>query len=140
MTEAQTGRYVNGKKQVIELLQALTPAERNRILKHIRIKNPTMANELGQKSFSFASIRDLDGHALSRVSTYANPKIFGIALKGISQENQRTILSKLPREFAEIAYNALLAPQGNDARSIERAQDKVLNSVSSLVKNRQISL
>ena len=140
MGENQAGTYVNGKKQVIELLQALTAGERNRLLSHIRLRNPQMANELSQKSFSFASISEFDEHDLTRVSTYSNPKIFGIALKGISLDHQKQILSKIPREFAEVAYNALLAPQGNDSRSIERAQEKVLGIISTLIQRKQISL
>lgn len=136
----ETGSFINGKAQAVEIMQALSPAERNRILKHIRVKDPGLATDLAHQSFSFKSIRNLEPHDLNRVSNFIDARIFGISLKGISIDDQRGILSKLDRNFAEVAYGALISPQASDERNIKRAQDKVLGVLTRLYKNQQINL
>lgn len=136
----ETGRFINGKAMAAEILQALTPNERQAILKHIRVRDPGMATDLVQQSFSFKSISNLDSHDLIRVSNYVDARIFGIAIKGVALENQREVLRKLDRDYAEIAYTSLTSHQANDMKNIKRAQEKVLGVMSSLYKERQISI
>ncbi len=138
--DVSTGKFIDGKAHAIELLQALTPAERNRILAQISLRDKSLAAELSQGAFSFRNLKDLNQHALIRVSQLIDARVFGISLKGNSIDIQKNILSKLPREYAEVAYNYLLSGQANDERNIQRAKDKVLTTVSKLVKQNQISL
>lgn len=136
----ETGSFINGKAQAIEIMQSLTPAERNRIIKHIKIKDPGLANDLVQQSVSFNSIKNLETHDIARISNFVDARIFGIALKGVSLDVQRDILSKLDREYAEVSYGYLISPQASDDRNIKRAQDKVIGVLTRLYKNKQINL
>lgn len=137
---AETGSFINGKAQAVEIMQALSPKEREKIIKHIKVKDPSLANELSQKSFSYNSIVHLSRHDLLRVCNYVDARIFGISLKGVSIDNQRTLLSQLDREYAEVSYGYLVSPQASDEKNIKRAQDKVLNVLVRLYKNSQIQL
>ncbi len=136
----ETGSFINGKAQAIEIIQALDPAERSKIIQLIKARDPGLASELAHQSFSFKSIKNLNSHDLIRVSNFLDARIFGISLKGVSIDDQREILSKLERDYAEIAYGALISPQASDERNIKRAQDKVLGVLSRLYKNKQISI
>ena len=133
MTESKNSEtFINGEAQAAEILAALSQAERQRILMHISIKNPQVARELSRKSFGFNALSELNEVDFDRLSRLLNPKILGIALKGASIHLQRTVLSKLDRSYAEVSYDALTSPQMNEPEKIQRARDRVVETISEL--------
>ena len=140
MEAQENSVFLNGKAQVIEMLQYLNADERERILKHIRIKNPTLADELVTKSVNFDSISAISDNDLKQIFEYINPAILGLALKTVSSELQRRILSIAPRQYAEEAYGILVTPLANEMRDCKKAQTKIVNILISLKKRKMIQL
>ncbi|MBL6990076.1 MAG: hypothetical protein ISR65_09875 [Bacteriovoracaceae bacterium] len=135
-----TGVFLNGKAQVIEMLKFMNNAERKKLLRNIRLRNPQLAEELTAKSLTFSSISALSNHELKLVFQHINPQILGIALKNIEQALQRKILSLAPRDYAESAYSILISPIKNEFKDIQRAQSKIMGVLASLNQRKQLNL
>lgn len=138
-SDANKGIFLNGKGQIIEMLQQMEGAAKEKLLKNISVRNPTMARELEERSFSFNSLVNLSNHQLRLITSNLNSQILGIALKGCHPQLQRKILSVAPREYAEEAYEILVGRFKNDQKDILRAQEKVLAVVVTLMRRKQIT-
>ncbi|HLE11257.1 MAG: hypothetical protein A2504_10755 [Bdellovibrionales bacterium RIFOXYD12_FULL_39_22] len=139
-TEQQTGVFINGKAQIIEMMQYLRQDERERILKQIKIRNPVLADELVERSITFENLSSLSDVDLRKIFTHISAPILGIALKGVSVDFQRRLLGIVPRDYAEQAFSTLVAPIENEARDSRRAQNKIVSVLISLNKRKQISV
>jgi len=138
--KVNTGVFLNGKSQIIEMLQFMTEAEREVLIKNIKIRNPHLAEELLEKSLSFSNISNMKDTDLQALFKYVQPAILGIALKATERNFQKRVLSITPREYAEEAYRNMKSPITNEEDGIKRAQSKILNTLISLCRRKQIIL
>lgn len=138
-TEPQ-GVFLNGKAQIIEMLQFMNEAEKSTLIKNIRMRNPQLANELLENSLTFEHLNRLEDLEISTIFRYVQAPILGMALKNVSREFQKRILTLAPREYAEEAFHIMTAPMNNEIRTTQKAQDKIVSVLSSLVKRNQITL
>jgi len=120
--------FINGRNQIIEMLQHMTPQEKGRILKLIRIKNPILADELQSKSFSFHDLVNLSTQDITKLANSIKPAIFGMALKGLDVKMQKKFLSILPRDYAEAAYGTMTTFYNNEKDLGARAKNKILET------------
>ena len=132
--------FINGRAQVIEMLQYMEDEDRNTLLKNIRIRNPILANELLEKSLVFENIGKLSDHEIRLVINYVQPSIMGVALKSVNQDLQRRVLGLAQRAFAEKAYEIMIKSIGNEMTHIRKAQNKILETMVALNKKKQINL
>lgn len=133
--ENQTGSvYINGKKQIIEMLQIMDKKEKQTLLRNIRLRNPSLANELMEKSFSFRSIGQFPAESIEILAKYIDYQIIGVALKSMNPQFQRHILSHLPRDYAESAFAIMMKPLKNEKEIVKRAQNKILETLFQLSK------
>ena len=132
--------FINGRAQVIEMLQYMEDEDRNTLLKNIRIRNPILANELLEKSLVFENIGKLSDHEIRLVINYVQPAIMGVALKSVNQDLQRRVLGLAQRAFAEKAYEIMIKSIGNEMTHIRKAQNKILETMVALNKKKQINL
>jgi flagellar motor switch protein FliG len=133
------GVFLNGRKQIIEMLKFMQPEERDTLLKNIQLRNPQMARELIAESISFNDLNRLKNSDLLIIFKYIQPAILGMALKTVDQGFQKRVLSLAPRPYAEQAFKVLTTPM-NRQRDTERAQEKIVAVLSTLKKKDQISL
>ena len=134
------GIFINGKAQIIEMLQFMDDAEKATLIKNIRLKNPALANELFHASLTFEHVNNLENSQIQILLNYISPAILGIALKGTSLEFQKRILGQLERSKAEKAYEVMSTPRRTDIADSKRAQEKVLETLTQLVKKRVIKI
>ena len=132
--------FINGRAQVIEMLQYMEDEDRNTLLKNIRIRNPILANELLEKSLVFENIGKLSDHEIRLIINYVQPTIMGVALKNVNQDLQRRVLGLAQRAFAEKAYEIMIKSIGNEMTHIRKAQNKILETMVALNKKKQINL
>lgn len=130
--------FLNGKGQIVEMLKFMTPKERETLLRNIRARNSQLADELLEQSLTFSSLNELADEDLSLIFNSINAPVLGVALKGSNREFQRRVLSLAPREYAEKAYSVLMTSLSNEARDVQRAQNKVLNALGSLLKRKRM--
>lgn len=135
---AENGVYINGKRQVIELLQKMDNADKARLLKNLRTRNPALAKELTESCISFESIWDLDDECLKTVVSQVQPAILGLALSLVHVKNQRRALSLISREMALKAFDIMQKDLTANRNECFRAQQKVLELALNLHRNRII--
>lgn len=135
---AENGIFINGKKQVIELLQRMDAGDKARLLKNLRTRNPVLAKELTESCISFESIWDLDDEGLKTVVSQVQPTILGLGLSLVHVKNQRRVLSLISREQAMRAFEIMQKDLTANRSECLRAQSKILELAISLHRNRII--
>lgn len=135
---AENGVYINGKKQVIELLQRMDAADKARLLKNLRTRNPVLAKELTESCISFESIWDLSDECLKTVVSQVQPAILGLALSLIHVKNQRRALSLISRDMALKAFEIMQKDLTGNRNECLRAQLKIVELAVNLHRNRII--
>ncbi|MBT3981328.1 MAG: hypothetical protein HOE90_08235 [Bacteriovoracaceae bacterium] len=138
--QKKEGYYINGRAQVVELLKFLPDAEKAKLLKSIRLRNPTLAMELSEESINFECIARISDDDIKQLLRYVSPTILGVALKGMDPGLQRRILSIPARSYAENAYTTMLTPINNESRDCKRAQNKVMQIINKLARDRKINI
>lgn len=134
----ENGVFINGKRQVIELLQRMDGPDKARLLKNLRTRNPVLAKELTESCISFESIWDLDDEGLKTVVSQVQPAILGLALSLVHTKNQRRALSLISRQMAIKAFEIMQKDLTSNRSECIRAQQKILELALSLHRNRII--
>ncbi len=134
----ENGIFINGKGQVIELLQQMNAADKAKLLKNLRVRNPTLAKELTESCISFESIWDLDESGLKTLVSQVQPAVLGLALSLVNVKNQRRALGLIPRESAVRAFEIMQKDLSSNRSECNRAQQKILELALSLHRNRII--
>lgn len=132
------GVFINGKKQVIELLQRMDAPDKAKLLKNLRLRNPSLAKELTESCLSFSSIWDLDDECLKTVVSQVQPAILGLALSLVHVKNQRRALALISREMAMKAFDIMQKDLTSNRSECIRAQQKILDLAVNLQRNRII--
>jgi flagellar motor switch protein FliG len=135
---AENGIFINGKKQVIELLKTMDAQDKARLLKNLRVRNPSLAKELTESCISFESIWDLNDESLRTVVSQIQPAILGLALSIVHVKNQRRALSLISRDMALKAFDIMQKDLTANRNECIRAQQKILELAMSLHRNRII--
>lgn len=135
---AENGIFINGKKQVIELLQRMDAGDKARLLKNLRTRNPVLAKELTESCISFESIWDLHDEDLKTIVSQVQPAILGLALNLVHVKNQRRALSLISREMALKAFEIMQKDLTGNRNECLRAQLKIVELAVNLHRNRII--
>lgn len=132
--------FINGKAQIIEMLQHMPRDERSKLLKNLKLRNPQLAEELTEQCFTFSDLDNLADEDLQMIFHYITAPILGMALKNVERAFQRRLLSLANREYAEEAFRVLKTTYATEKRDIKRAQNKIVEVLVSLKKKRQVRL
>lgn len=124
--------FINGKKQIIDMLRFMDESERRKLLNNIRMRNASAAKELSEQSFSFKDLSRLTDDALATVFRNISAPIVGLALNLTSREFQRRVLSLMERNQAEKAYHILIQDLSSKRQECTRAQQKVIEAAIEL--------
>ncbi len=136
--KVENGIFINGKKQVIELLQKMDSGDKAKLLKNLKSRNPTLAKELTELCISFESIWDLNDSCLKTVVSQVQPAILGLALSLVHVKNQRRVLSLISREMALKAFDIMQKDLTGNRSECMRAQQKILELALNLHRNKII--
>jgi flagellar motor switch protein FliG len=138
--QENTGVYLNGKKQVIELLKKMEGSDKATLLRNLKARNPILAKELAESCVNFDSIWSLDDNALRSVLSHVQPTILGLALHMTQVKNQRRALSLIERPQAMRAFEIMQKDLSSNRNECVRAQQKILEFAMKLHKNQIINL
>lgn len=137
---SQNGIFINGKKQVVELLQFMSDAERKKLLYNIKMRNAVMAKELSEKSLSFRDLFQLEDHIVTRILQNINPTIIGLALFLSPIAIQRRALQLMQREDAEQAFHIMNQNLAHKKIECQKAQERILQSAIHLSRRNLINI
>ena len=125
--------FINGKAKAFELVQMLTAPEKERILNKIQLKNPALAEELKQNSFSIQEVASLGDQDIQKLFPLLPPQIMGMALRNLDYEIQRRILILAPRDYAKKAFEILKVPIDEEGVHQKRAGKKVSEVIQEII-------
>tara|TARA_Y100000031_G_C8090205_1_gene323773 strand:- start:9 stop:434 length:426 start_codon:yes stop_codon:yes gene_type:complete len=141
MSEEQNkGIFINGKQQIIEMLQFMNDKEKEKLLNNIGTKNAVMARELREKSFSFTNLSGLSDSMIKAIFEKVNPAIIGLALYNAPTSFQRRILSTISRPLAESAFEVLNQDLTGKSLECKRAQEKIVQVAIQISRAQMINL
>jgi flagellar motor switch protein FliG len=130
--------FINGKAQIIEMLQHMPREERAILLKNLKLRNPQLAEELTEQCFTFADLDNLSDTELGMIFQYVTAPVLGMALKNVERSFQRRLLSLAGRDYAEEAFRVLKTTYTTEKRDVKRAQNKIIEVLVSLKKRKQV--
>jgi flagellar motor switch protein FliG len=136
----QGGIFINGKQQMVEMIQFMSDAERKKLLTNIKNRNAAMAKERSEKSLSFRDLFQLDDHVSRRILQNVNSTIIGLALFMSHTDVQRKALSIMDRNDAEKAFSVMNQNLSNKRAECKKAQDKILQIAIQMSKRSLINL
>ena len=131
--------FLDGKNQVADILSSFSPREKNQILSHIKKHQPQLAEELFEQSLSLDILGQLHSLALKKVTSSLSPGIFGLALKAQPLGEQKKILSRLERSYAEKAFEVMQSSLKKEESHIKKACQRVKKAINHLLKNKTIT-
>ena len=72
---------LNGKAQIVEMLTNYGSWIKRKLLRNIRMRNPSLANELTEQSLTFDDLDKLDDAEIINLFSYLKAPIIGVALQ-----------------------------------------------------------
>ena len=117
--------FLNGKAQVIEMLRYMRTDERERLIREIRLQSETLADELSRGEIGFNQIANLSDEQMNRLFDCVEAPILGMAIKGLSVDLQKKILSLAERSYAEEAYQFMTMSLSESQEKTLRAREKM---------------
>lgn len=130
------GVFINGKAQIIEMLQHMPRHERATLIKNLKARNPQLAEELSEQCFTFSDLDSLEDFELKAIFQSVTAPVLGMALKNVEKSFQRRLLSLAERSYAEETFRVLNNNYANEKRDTKRAQNKIIEILVSLKKRR----
>jgi flagellar motor switch protein FliG len=130
------GVFINGKAQIIEMLQHMPRNERATLIKNLKARNPQLAEELSEQCFTFSDLDSLEDLELKAIFQSVTAPVLGMALKNVEKSFQRRLLSLAERSYAEETFRVLNNNYANEKRDTKRAQNKIIEILVSLKKRR----
>ncbi len=128
--------FINGKQQVIELVQRMDSADKAKLLKNLRMRNPSLAKELTEACISFEGLWDLDEEGLKTLFSQVKPAILGLALSLTHVRNQRRALSVVSRQMALSAFEIMQKDLTSNRNECLRAQQKIVELALNMHRNK----
>ena len=128
------GVFINGKAQIIEMLQHMPRDERAKLLKNLKARNPQLADELTEQCFTFSDLDNLSDYELETIFRTVTAPVLGMALKNVEKNFQRRLLSLADRNYAEETFRVLNNKYANEKRDTKRAQNKIIEILVSAKK------
>ena len=89
MDTTEKGIFINGKQQIIEMLQFMENDDKQKLLENIKQRNAPMAKELSEKSLSFKDLFRLSSGHIRTIFEKSNPAIIGLALYPLTVSLQK---------------------------------------------------
>ncbi len=137
---SEQGIFINGRQQIIEMLQFMNDKDKQKLLNNIKQRNAVMARELSEQSFSFKNLFQLSSENIGKIFSKANPAVIGLALYPLEMSHQKKALGSLDRNIAEEAYGIMSQNLSNKKQECKRAQEKIVQIAIQLSRQQYINI
>lgn len=138
--KTEQGIFINGRQQIIEMLQFMKEGEKEKLLNNIKARNAVMARELSEQSFSFKDLFRLSSESLRKIFSRTNPAIIALALYPLEASYQRKALTALDRSTAEEAFSIMNQNLMGKKQECKRAQEKIVQFAIQLSRTQHIDI
>jgi flagellar motor switch protein FliG len=126
------GTYIDGKRQIADMLKSMPQQDKYNLLKLIKVRNPQLAEELLEQGISFDQINILSDKHLILLFSHISAPIMGLALKEVKKTLAQRLLGLASKDYAEKAFSIMQTPVSDEKSRILSAQDKIIRTALSL--------
>ncbi len=129
---AQTSSKLGGVKSIAEILNLIGQSAERSILTRINEQDPELATEIKNLMFVFEDIINLDDQSIQRVLKEVDNRQLAMALKHVSDDVKKKLLSNLSDRAAQIIEEEIEYMGAVRLREVEDAQQQVVDIIRKL--------
>lgn len=123
-----------GQSKLADILMQMTPSDREKILKMLSDKSPTLAENLSGHVVRFCDLAIWDGDKLKKLIKSVSKKDLVLSLKGSSQEVKNAFAKNMNLQEWLILIQQVLTPDEVPLTEIDKAQQRILAQAQKLEK------
>jgi flagellar motor switch protein FliG len=140
MASVITGDYsqVGGVECLVKVLNQSNRATEKTILDSVEQTMPDLAEEIKKHLFVFENIAQMDDRSIQRVLRDVESRDLTMALKGSSDEVRKCIFKNMSTRAAEMLKEDMEAAGPIRLRSVEEAQQRIVNIIRRLEEAEEI--
>ena len=129
---------INGRAQVVEILKRLPEEHKNKILRSLKNRDSSLANELTWQTLTFSGITQSKDFQLKSLLEYVSSQVIAIALHDQDAVIQKKFLTNISRERAKEVFQLLKTHSPQDS-NIQKAKNKILDIAITLIQKRTLN-
>lgn len=129
---SQTSSKLGGVKSIAEILNLIGQSAERSILTRINEQDPELATEIKNLMFVFEDIINLDDQSIQRVLKEVDNRELAMALKHVSDDVKKKILSNLSERAAQIIEEEIEYMGAVRLKEVEDAQQRIVDIIRKL--------
>jgi flagellar motor switch protein FliG len=129
---SSTSSKLGGVKSIAEILNLIGQSAERSILTRINEQDPELATEIKNLMFVFEDINNLDDQSVQRVLKEVDNRELAMALKHVSDEVKKKIISNLSERAAQIIEEEIEYMGAVRLREVEDAQQRIVDIIRKL--------
>jgi flagellar motor switch protein FliG len=129
---SSTSSKLGGVKSIAEILNLIGQSAERSILTRINEQDPELATEIKNLMFVFEDIIHLDDQSVQRVLKEVDNRELAMALKHVSDDVKKKIVSNLSERAAQIIEEEIEYMGAVRLREVEEAQQRIVDIIRKL--------
>ena len=121
-----------GVQAIVNILNSVDRGTEKYIMETLEIEDTDLAEEIRKRMFVFEDILSLDNRSIQRFLRDVENNQLAIALKGATEEVQKTIFSNMSKRLAEMIKEDIEFMGPVRLKDVEEAQQKIVNIIRKL--------
>ncbi len=121
-----------GVQAIVNILNTVDRGTEKYIMETLEIEDTDLAEEIRKRMFVFEDILSLDNRSIQRFLRDVENNQLAIALKGATEEVQKTIYSNMSKRLAEMIREDIEYMGPVRLKDVEEAQQKIVNIIRKL--------
>jgi flagellar motor switch protein FliG len=115
-------------QRLAEILSQLAPNQRSVILSTLEVQDPSMAEAIREKTFTFEDLKRVSDTALRLILRLVSkdPQSLALALRGASEETREKIFRNLPDDVLQAIQDEMEALGEISTKDIEEGQRRIM--------------
>jgi flagellar motor switch protein FliG len=121
-----------GVQAIVNILNTVDRGTEKYIMETLEIEDTDLAEEIRKRMFIFEDILTLDNRSIQRFLRDVENNQLAIALKGATEEVQKTIFNNMSKRLAEMIREDIEFMGPVRLKDVEEAQQKIVNIIRKL--------
>lgn len=121
-----------GVQAIVNILNTVDRGTEKYIMETLEIEDTDLAEEIRKRMFVFEDILSLDNRSIQRFLRDVENNQLAIALKGATEEVQKTIFSNMSKRLSEMIKEDIEFMGPVRLKDVEEAQQKIVNIIRKL--------
>ncbi|HEY3375604.1 MAG TPA: flagellar motor switch protein FliG [Candidatus Aquicultor sp.] len=138
LARGQEYSTVGGIDATVKILNSVDRGTERAILEVMEDENPTLADEIRRKLFTFEDVITLEDRAVQRVLREVDSKQLALALKTANEDLREKVFANMSQRAGEMLREDMEFLGPVRLRDVEQAQQEIVNTVRRLEEDGEI--